>query len=267
MREKGAPRDVTGSRPGETVKMFIASTALPIKIVGVADYFPTLGDPWKNAFVVVDLRTFNRYVNTHSQILSGGSNELWVRLEDGAPAPEEFSDDLVVSFNGQGRIVGEVHVASEMVSQRVNRPLVNAGWGGLLVIMFLALVLASASGVMLFSYVTARERQIEFALLRTLGFSVWQINGVIWFDLFLVVGCGIGLGTLAGQWLGVGLLPVLEVAEEGARVIPPMVLHTNLTTLLASYAVLGGVAVGTLVWLSWLNARLEVQKVLRIGEI
>jgi hypothetical protein len=56
------------------------------------------------------------------------------------------------------------------------------------------------------------------------------------------------------------------VAEEGVRVTPPMVLQTNWLTLLVSYLVLAAVTGGTVLWLAWLTARLEIQQVLRIGE-
>jgi ABC-type antimicrobial peptide transport system permease subunit len=132
--------------------------------------------------------------------------------------------------------------------------------------MFLALVLASASGVMLFSYMDTRERQTEYALLRTLGFSRGQLNGVVWFNLFLMVVCGVGLGTLAGVVIGNSLLPILEVAEEGVRVTPPMVLQTNWFALLISYLILAAVTVITVGWLAWIITKLEVQRVLRAGE-
>ena len=153
-----------------------------------------------------------------------------------------------------------------MVNERVEQPLVNAGWGGLLVLMFLSLVLASASGVMLYSYLDTRERYTEFAILRTLGFSKRQLNSVAWFNLFVVVACGLGIGTWVGQWIGASLVPLLEVAEQGVRVTPPMVLQTNWTTLLVSYLVLAGVTITTVVWLAWLNSKLDLQKVLRIGD-
>jgi ABC-type antimicrobial peptide transport system permease subunit len=162
--------------------------------------------------------------------------------------------------------VEESSLASEMVAQRVQQPLVSAGWSGLLVLMFLTLVLASASGVMLFSYTDLRERQTEFALLRTLGFSKGQLNGVVWFNLALVVVCGIALGTWVGQLIGNSLLPVMEVAEGGVRVTPPMVFERDWVALLVSYLILGGVTIGTIAWLVWLTAKLEVQQVLRIGE-
>jgi hypothetical protein len=56
------------------------------------------------------------------------------------------------------------------------------------------------------------------------------------------------------------------VAEEGRRVTPPIVFQTNWITLLASYLVLGAVTAGTVIWLAWFAAKLEVQQVLRIGE-
>jgi ABC-type antimicrobial peptide transport system permease subunit len=119
---------------------------------------------------------------------------------------------------------------------------------------------------MLFCYLDTRERRTEFALLRTLGSSRGQLNGLIWFGLFLVVCCGMALGTWAGIWIGASILPVLEVAEGGVRVTPPMLLQTNWLTLLAAYLVLAVVTLGTLVWLAWFTARLEVQQVLRAGE-
>ena len=153
-----------------------------------------------------------------------------------------------------------------MVSRRVEQPLVNAGWGGILVLMFLALVLASASGVMLFSYLDTRERKTEFALLRTLGFSRQQLNGVVWLNLLLVVAFGVGLGTLGGRQIAVSLLPLLEVAEGGVRVTPPMLLQTDWLILLVSYLVFAVITAGAVVWLAWLTGTLKIQGVLRAGE-
>ena len=201
----------------------------------------------------------------------GGSNELWLGLSGVTPDV----DGVVMALDDDGVRVRKTYLASDMVLERVEQPLVNAGWGALLVLMFLALVLASASGVMLFSFIDTRERQTEFALLRTLGSSRRQLNGAVWFSLLLVAICGIALGTLAsqmllgnlgGQLIGISLLPLMEVAEEGVRVTPPMVLQINWVTLGVSYLILGSVTAGTVLWLIWFTAKMEVQQVLRIGE-
>ena len=253
--------DAVDARLGDNLSIGMLSVSLPIRAVESADFFPTL-HPKEGHFVVVDLKTFNHYYNVHGQDPAGGSNELWASLNGSQLSPEGVMNGI----DRLGLNTSDTILASELVAQRVSEPLVNAGWGGLLVIMFLALVLASASGVMLFSYMDVRERQTEFALLRTVGFSTRQLNGVVWFNLVLVVVFGVGLGTLAGHLIGVRLLPILEWAEEGVRVAPPMLFRTDWLTLLISYAVLAGVAAFTVGWLAWLTSKLEVQRVLRIGE-
>jgi hypothetical protein len=249
------------ARPGDTLRLSLSTYALPIQVVAVADYFPTL-DPRQQPFVVLDLDTFLAYGNRHSRRLVGGANELWGEWD----ASGTDLTPITQALSSHGLRVREISLASELAAQRVDQPLVNAGWGGLLVLMFLALVLASASGVILFSYLDTRERQVEFALLRTLGASRSQVNGVVWFNLALVAACGIGLGTVAGRQIGASLLPLLEVAEGGVRVTPPMVLQADWANLAAAYLLLAGVVVGTAGWLARLTAKLEVQRLLRAGE-
>ena len=255
--------EVAEVKVGDTLAVGISTFAVPIEIVAVADFFPTL-DPREQPFIVTDLTAFIHYANRHNQRVVGGPNELWASLP---PGQEDFSPDAIEEVLAQrGLRVQEQRLSAEMVEQRVNQPLTNASWGGLLVLMFLALVLASASGIALFSYLDTRERQTEFALLRTMGASRQQVNGVVWFSLSLVVVCGIGLGTWAGQQIGASILPILEIGEGGTRVTPPMVLQTNWGTLAVAYLVLASVTVATVLWLAWFTGRMEVQRVLRAGE-
>ena len=156
--------------------------------------------------------------------------------------------------------------ASELVAQRVEQPLVNSGWGALLVLLFIAVVLASASGLLLFSHLDARERQTEFALLRTLGISQSQMQRVVWTNLLLVVICGVGLGTLLGWLIGSSVLPLMEVVEEGARATPSLLLTADWSRLLVSYIILAVVGVLCGLWLTWITTRLQLQQVLRMGE-
>ena len=277
--------EVADAEVGDVRTLGMSTFSLPIEIKAVLDYFPTLV-PEEKPFAVVDLETFTHRSNLHSITAIGGTNELWVSLSrDGpptsngaGPAPSGNSGDtrpgsgevnpdaVAVFLEGNGLRSRNTYVASDMVRERTEQPLVSAGWGALLVLMFLALVLASASGVMLFSFTDTRDRRTEFALLRTLGTSRRQLNGAVWFSLFLVTLCGVALGSAAGQFIGTSLLPLMEVAEEGARVTPPMTLEIDWFTLAVSYAILGSVTIGTVLWLIWYTSKMEVQQVLRIGE-
>ena len=165
------------------------------------------------------------------------------------------------SMRGLGMSVREVFDADALVAERIDQPLVNAGWGALLVLLFLAVALATGSGVMLFSFLDTKERQTEFALLRTLGSSGGQSRGIVWFNLFLIIICGVAMGAWVGQLIGTSLLPLMEVAEEGARVTPPMAFTTNWLSLAVSYAVLALVTLVTVLWLAWLSSKIQVQQV------
>ena len=255
---------------GDIVILGLSTYSLLVKIAGITSYFPTL-DPGDKPFIVVDLDSFEAVSNRHSAVSLAGSNEIWIDLASGAGVPSdavdaEAAERAAESVRQSGVRIREIFNSAAMVSTRVDQPLVNAGWGALLVLLFLAVTLASASGVMLFSYLDTRERQTEFALLRTLGSTGGQLRGIVWFNLFLVVICGLALGTWVGQLIGVSILPLMEVAEGGERVTPPMAFTVDWRSLMVSYLVLAVVTVVTVVWLAWLSAKIQVEQVLRMGD-
>ena len=260
--------DATDSEVGDRFNLGMSTFALPVQIVGVAEFFPTV-DPREQPFVVADLGELVDYSNRHGRRIFGGASELWVDrdIPPGDLASGTAQADGTVEALGElGVNAGRVIIAEEEVALRGQQPLANAGWGGLLVIMFLALALASASGIALFCWLDTRERQTEFALLRTLGSSRGQLNAVVWFNLAIVVIAGVAVGTWAGAQIGAALLPVLEVAEGGVRATPPLTFETDWRMLALAYAVLAVVSVVTVFWLAYVTGRLEVQRVLRAGE-
>lgn len=253
--------EISDAAMGDTVVLGLSTHALQLLIVEEIDYFPTL-DPRDLPFAVVDLSRFETATIHYSPRLLRGPNELWIAAGD-APLDGE---DLLTVLRNEGASVRKVLDAPSMIAQRLDTPLVNAGWGALLVLLFLAISLASASGLMLFSHLDARERQTEFAMLTTLGISQGQMQGVVWAGLFTMVIFGVGLGTLLGWLLGSSLLPLMEVAEEGARVTPSLLLTADWQRILVSYAILGVVTGLCGLWLTWLTGKLQLHQVLRLGE-
>ena len=247
---------------GDTAVLSIVGTSVPIKIIGSAEYFPTLY-PDEGPFVVVDLVRLVDYINSRAVSSATGPNELWVRLSE--TEPDAVYSEIILPLSMLGVRSQVDYIAPEMVSSREMHPLLAAGWSGLLVLCFFTVVLASASSILLYSYMDSRERQMEFALLRTLGFSRGQLNRVVWFGLVLMVTGGVVLGTWVGQMAGSAVLPLLEVAEQGTRVTPPIALRVNWWALLWYYAVLAVAVVATCGILARILARREIQRVLRIG--
>ena len=222
--------DVADASVGDEVILGLSTYSIRIKIAGVADYFPTL-DPGEKPFVLMDLNSFEAASNQHSPIPLAGANEIWVDLVSDPASLDEMVNSgeagrVIESIMELGASIRETFDSEAMVAARVDQPLVNAGWGALLVLLFLAVALATGSGVMLFSFLDTKERQTEFALLRTLGSTGGQLRGIVWFNLFLIVVCGVVLGTWVGQMIGTSLLPLMVVVEEGERVTPPLAFTT-----------------------------------------
>ena len=253
--------EVADAEVGDTIILGMSTYALLLEVAAEVEFFPTL-DPHGRPFAVVDLSRFTQAAIRYSPVPPRGANELWLAGGGGPIAAGPVS----AALREEGVSVRNVLDAPAMVALRVEQPLVNAGWGALLVLMFLAVAVASASGLMLFSHLDARERQTEFALLRTLGISRGQMQRIVWTNLFLMVICGVGLGTLLGWLIGSSLLPLMEVVEEGARATPSLVLTTDWRRLLVSYVILAGVTGLCGLWLTWLTGKLQLHQVLRMGE-
>lgn len=260
---------------GETAVLGMSNYSLLMEVAGELEFFPTL-DPAEEPFVVMDLARFKRAAIRHNPVPPPGPNELWLALTrensrtdgttGGGTGPMQADDPVSGALKDAGITVRDQHDAQLMVASRLDRPLVNAGWGALLVLLFLAITLASASGLLLFSHLDANERQTEFALLRTLGISRGQMLTILWVGLSIMVISGVALGTLLGWLLGASLLPLMEVAEAGERITPSLVFTADWQRLLISYAVLAAVALFSGLWLAWLTGRLRLHQVLRMGE-
>ncbi len=268
--------EVTDAEVGDTIILGMSTYALLLEVAAEVEFFPTL-NPDDRPFDVVDLPRFTQATIRYSPRPPRGANELWLAGDGSHPkqhGPEQYGPErsgidteaVSAALREQGVSVRKVLHAPTMVALRVEQPLINAGWGALLVLLFLAVALASASGLLLFSHLDAKERQTEFALLRTLGISRGQMQRILWLNLFLMVICGVGLGTLLGWLMGASVLPLMEVVEEGARATPSLVLTTDWQRLLVSYAILSAVTGLCGLWLTWLTAKLQLQQVLRMGE-
>ena len=253
--------DANQVRVGDEIAVSLGTLFVPMSVAGSTKFFPTL-DPRKTPFVLADLGSLLNYMALHSINPAFSDMEVWVRSAGG----DALTEPVRRTLEDAGGTILRTHEAAGMIAERTADPLLTAGWSGLLALSFLVVVLASVSGLILHTYIDARERQGEFAVLQTLGFSHHQVNGVVWFNLAVTVVCGLAVGTLGGQWLGSALLPLLEVAEEGTRITPPMVLQNNWSALGLTYLVLAVAALATVAALAWAVGRLEVQRLLRVTE-
>ena len=92
------------------------------------------------------------------------------------------------------------------------------------------------------------------------------MNGLVWFNLGITIVFGLVIGTLGGQLLGISVLPLLEVAEDGSRITPPMAIRNNWYAMVVAYVVIGVATFVTVLTLAWAIGRLELQKLIRLTD-
>lgn len=245
-----------GLAEGDTLSLVAAGRYLPARLAGVLDYFPTYTPGGRDGLLLVDSSRLLSTLNTSIPDRATLPNELWFDTDD----PEATIEALAALS------VASVVDRAALQLEQQDDPLIAAGWSGILAISFGAVLLLSAIGFIVYSYLTAQERGLEFAILRTLGFSKPQILSVVMFEHLFVIATGMGLGTLVGLRVGSIMMGFLATDETGAAVAPPFILGVSWPQVFAVWAILGTVFVVTIGAVVALYFRLAVHRVLRIGD-
>ncbi len=245
-----------GVQPGGVFRASLSGRYIDLQFAGAVDYFPTFDPEGRGGIAVADAGRLVAAVNASLPDRWLLTNEAWfTSAEPGATAAalEPLQPREVIQR------------AAVQATQQED-PLVAAGWAGILAIAFGAVLLLSAIGFVVYSYLTAQQRGLEFAILRTLGFSRAQVFGVVLFEHLFIIAAGMGLGTAVGLRLGRLMLGLLAVDERGAAVLPPLQLRVSWVEVVAVWGILGVVFIATIAAVVALYFRLAVHRVLRIGD-
>lgn len=227
----------------------------------VVDYFPTL-DPAQKGFLIVNL---DRLISIRNRQLSTPiyPNEAWLTVTSEGEQREEALDILKSGRYGAHTLYDR----EAMISKLRADPLAAAGWGGMLTIAFLSVILVSSLGFVVYSYLSAQGRQLDFAILRTLGFSLRQIIGLVCFEQLFIIVAGLGIGTLIGERLSYVMMPFLQLTEQGQKVLPSFILTVNWGTIGIAYAVLAVAFIITISLVILFFSRVAIHRTLRMGEV
>ena len=252
----------SGHFVGDEFDVTVGGGRMPVLVAGRVDYFPTLdtvGEPW----IVADLESIALVSNieaTYGEIVS--ANEAWLVTEDALGDREELAERLRVEpFSST-----TVHDRNDLLATAQVDPLLDAGWRALLNVAFVTVLILSCIGFLVHTYVSFRERESQFALLRAVGLSMNQLSLLIWIEQALVVAAGLALGTWMGGQVGATIMTFLGHDDMGGRVLPPYTLDVDWVTLISTYAVIVAVFTVIIAAVVVVVRRLSLQQVLRFGE-
>lgn len=193
------------------------------KISGTVRGFPTK-NPRLDDLFIIDLPTY-----------------LANAYEPGRPIP--VVDEYWIAAKGDADSIADSlrespfsSVSVETIadtSGRLSGDPVALGAIGSLAVGFVAAVVFASIGFALSAAVSARERIVEFGLLRAVGLGSGQLIRWLMMEQGVLVVVSLSMGTLLGYTMTAVLLPLISLTQDGAPVTPPVDVQIPWATILA----------------------------------
>ncbi len=247
---------------GDEFLISLNTQYLAVKVVGSFELFPSYYTSEDDRLLVADLRSlqiaanrvpfFGRDLTPNEVWLSGASAPL--------PGPEEFRKETGISAE-------QTYDLDGIRAADAADPLVAASWEGILFLSFAAVLALTALGFAVHARVSATSRGLEFAVLRSMGYTTRQVFSLVGFEQLFVVVLGVAAGTALGFPLARLMVGYLSRTETGAEPVPPLISEVSLGAVLTVYASIGVVIVVTIISLAVLYSRIAVSRMLRVGEV
>lgn len=227
------------------------------RVVGVIDEFPTVersrGEP-----IIIDFQSLSAASFTPGA-LTQRPDEYWFALE------QEFEDAAIARLT-------DAPILSSRVFSRAERELtlnsdpVALGTIGSLMFGFVAAAIFAGIGFAVNAAVSARERLVEFALMRAVGLSNRQLLAWLSLENAMLVLFGLIGGTLLGVLLSWVVLPLISITQEATEAVPGVVVVYPWLTIFWLELSIIAVLVAAVVMLAVMLRRMGLGTLLRIGE-
>jgi len=245
----------------DVVRISFLGYNLYISVTETINYFPSL-DPDSGGFIIANI---DRLFSARNRQIGNSiyPNEVWLDL------PEDVSQRNAVLDNIRGTSLSakNIYDREAMIADMKDDPLAGAAWKGVLLISLLGVILISSLGFLVYSYLSAQARQLDFAVLRAIGFSRRQIFGLLTFEQLVIVIFGLALGIITGERLSTIMMPFLQLTEQGAKVLPPFILSIDWLTIGITYGILLLAFIITSILLILSFSRSKIHETLRAGEV
>jgi len=245
-----------GLRVGDRVSLemssFGSAQRVPFVIVGDLRLFPTLYED--KPFFIGNLD----YVFE----MQGGQfpYEVWATTEPGT-VPQE----VIRETERRGLRVFYQEDAESLIEAEFNRP-ERQGVFGLLSVGFLASAFLTVLGFLFYSVLSFRRRFVELGMLRAIGLSVGQMGTLLTCEQGLIIGIGMGIGTLLGVTASQLFIPFLQVRADNNPNTPPFVVQIAWDQIGIIYAIFGGMLVFAVIITMILLARMRIFQAVKLGE-
>ena len=140
------------------------------------------------------------------------------------------------------------------------------GLFGILSIGFLVSVVISLMGFFFYTFLSLRQRFLQFGILRAIGLSVGQLVSRLFIEQILSVGVAVAIGTILGGWASRLFLPFTKVSADLTGSVPEFMIIVSRSDLGKIYLTLGGMLLFGLFGLVIVLSRMRLHQAVKLGE-
>lgn len=253
--------EAAGKRVGDELTIYVNRQYVRARVAAAFSYFPGHDPRGSEYLAVADLGALQTLAAGVPGLADGvTANEAWL----GGVEPGSISRETLAARGVQAEGVFD---ATAIRAAQAEDPLIAASWEGILFLSFGAVLVLTGLGFAVYAILAAQSRALEFAILRTMGFSSRQVLGLVSFEQAFVIVAGVAAGTFLGFPLGRLMIGYLGVTEQGAEPVPPLVSEVSWGAVATVYGLLAVVFLATIAALAAVYSRLAVHRALRIGEV
>jgi putative ABC transport system permease protein len=242
-----------GDTVNVTVLAYETSVAIPLKLVGSFDYFPTWY-PETGPLVVGNLEHY--FLQAQTQL----PYQVWLDTQ-----PDVDYDQLASEMWEINRGSQDMLVASRRILKAQQQP-ERQGLFGLLSVGFGAAAVLTALGFILYALFSFRRRAVELGVLRAVGLSTRHMTGFVAWELVFLLVIGSAAGTGLGIWASHTFVPYLQIGGDLTAHTPPFVVEIAWPAILRLYALFAALFVVALGALVHSLVKMKLFQAIKMGE-
>lgn len=249
----------TEAAVGDILNVAINSQPAKVQIAGQVNYFPTLYEDQNAGFLVTNRDALLGFMNSRSN-MAINANEALLAVDENAPSAE-------VSSEAQGLLPSLREVwDTEAIRQTIKADPMGLGLRSVTYFGYILTTTLSLVGFATYFYLSARQRESLYSVLRSIGLSPGQLYGTLVLEQVVLILAGLTIGTLLGVLLNQLTLPGLPITFGDRPPTPPFIARNDWLAVGRIYLTL---AVAFLVCLGLATAllmRTNLHRALRVGE-
>ena len=226
-------------------------------VLGIFDYWPTFYEDYQYAEVTDCMVVMN--LNYLLTVDDAAAYDVWFKKADGASSDEIYRqwEDAGLTEN-----IAAITDRQTILNEEKSDSLIMA-LNGLFSLGFVATMIISFMGFLLYWLLSVRKRRLQFGVLRAMGLSKVKLSLMLLWEHLMTSGVSVVIGILIGYLTSYLYLPVLK---KTFTTMLPLSLTYNNTDNIKVYVIVAIMILSGIAVLSEYINRLKINEAVKIGE-